>query len=136
MTDIAPTPNSLLLDSKQAGQSAHRYRLGPEEDLLTLTQATRLLPKIGGRKVAVSTLWRWCTKGLRGVRLQYVRVGRKICTTREFLLQFFSELAELDERVPLDTRYQPRILKRRVITSRERERALAEADKVLAKAKI
>ena len=105
-------------------------------ELLTLTQAAKCLPKVDGNKVAVSTLWRWCRKGLRGVFLQYIRVGRRICTTRSALLQFFADLAELDQRVPPDTRSQPRVLKRRPITSRQRQRALAEADAILDEAGI
>lgn len=34
--------------------------------------------------------------------LEYVRVGRRICTTREALLRFFTNLGELDERIELD----------------------------------
>ncbi len=132
-------PNSLtrrLPDALHVAEESLGRRIDPDEELITLAEAARRLPKIDGRKIAVSTIFRWCTKGLRGVRLQYVRVGRKICTTHKALLQFFSELAEFDEHVPLDTRSQPRMLKRRVITSRERERALAEADGILKRAKI
>ena len=34
--------------------------------------------------------------------LEYVRVGRKICTTREALLRFFSDLADLDDFISVD----------------------------------
>ncbi|MCD4824637.1 MAG: hypothetical protein K8S55_08520 [Phycisphaerae bacterium] len=30
------------------------------ENLLGLSEAAKLLPRINGRKVATSTLWRWC----------------------------------------------------------------------------
>ena len=52
-------------------------QVGPDEKLITLTEATRHLPKVDGKKVSVCTLWRWCRKGLRGAFLEYVRVGRK-----------------------------------------------------------
>ncbi len=55
------------------------------ERLLSLTEASKVLPRIGGRKPAVSTLWRWRRKGLRGVCLEYLRVGRRIVTSREAL---------------------------------------------------
>jgi len=111
-------------------------RIGPTEELITLTEAAKHLPKVDGKKVSICTLWRWCRVGLRGMFLEYVRVGRKICTTREALLRFFSDLADQDEFVSPDTRSQPRFLKRSPITSRQRQRALAEADAVLEKAGI
>ena len=74
--------------------------IGCDEQLITLTEATRRLPKVDGKKISVCTLWRWCRRGLRGVSLEYVRVGRKICTTREALLRFFTDLAETDDPEP------------------------------------
>lgn len=111
-------------------------RIGPDEQLITLTEATRHLPKVDRKKIAVCTLWRWCRIGLRGVFLEYVRVGRRICTTREALLRFFAELADLDERIAPGTCPAPPLLKRRPITSRQRQRALAEADAILERAGI
>ena len=70
------------------------------EDLLSLTEATKVIPKINRNRIARSTLWRWCRKGLRGVHLEYVRVGRDIATSREALNRFFVMLAETDP--PLD----------------------------------
>jgi hypothetical protein len=114
--------------------------IGHDEELLTLTQAAKCLPRIDGRKVSVCTLWRWCRKGLRGVFLRYVRVGRRVCTTQAALLQFFTALAELDQPSQRQTatspRSQSRVFKRRTISSRQRQRALAEADAVLERAGI
>ncbi|KPK50310.1 MAG: hypothetical protein AMK72_02505 [Planctomycetes bacterium SM23_25] len=103
-------------------------RINANERLITVTQAAWYLPKVDGKKVSVCTLWRWCRKGLRGAFLEYVRVGRKICTTREAMLRFFTELAELDERIDADRYAKPASLKRslpKAITSRQRQRALA-----------
>jgi hypothetical protein len=55
---------------------------------------------VDGKRTCVCTLWPWCRKGLRGAFLEYVRVGRKVCTTREAMLRLFTELADLDERTP------------------------------------
>lgn len=110
--------------------------IGPDEDLITLAEATKHLPKVDGRKVAICTLWRWCRVGLRGAFLEYVRVGRKICTTRQALLRFFSALADQDSRFAPDTRNRPRHLTRRPLTSRQRQHALAEADAILQRAGI
>lgn len=108
----------------------------PQAEIVTLSQAARLLPKIDGRKVAISTIWRWCRKGLRGEHLEYIRVGRKICTTTEALQRFFIRLTEADALLPPDTRSLPPGLKRSPITSKQRQRALAEADAILRRAGI
>ncbi len=137
--DPAPTaqaPAPLLLNAKQSAEQNLSHRIGPDESLISLTEATRFLPKVNGKRISVCALWRWARRGLRGVRLDYCRVGRRICTSREALLRFFSELAELDERSFPDARSRPRVLKRLPITSKQRERALLEADEILARAKI
>ena len=130
MLDAPTAPAPLLVSAAEATR-----RIGPDEELLSLAEAARRLPKVDGRKIAIPTLWRWCRRGLRGARLEYVRVGRKICTTREALMRFFTNLAELDERVPPPGR--PSFLAgRKPITSKQRLRALAEADEVLERARI
>ena len=106
------------------------------ENLLGLSEAAKLLPRINGRKVATSTLWRWCRKGLRGVRLEYLRMGRDIVTSRQALGRFFRELADTDA-----DHQQPRNTKstdiyKRGITSKARLRAMEAADVVLAEAGI
>ena len=139
MSDAA---NRTQADEGRTGAGGLEGRLGPAgrispgEDLITLTEATRRLPKVDGKKISVCTLWRWCRKGLRGQFLEYVRVGRKICTTREALLRFFAELADLDERAEPDRYAKPTSLKRTPISSRQRQRSLAEADAVLERAGI
>jgi hypothetical protein len=109
--------------------------IGPDEELVTLTQVTRHLPKVDGKKVSTCTVWRWCRKGLRGVFLQYVRVGRRVCTSRPALLRFFAELADLDRRIK-PVSLNPRKFNRKPVTSKQRLRALQEADAVLERAGI
>ena len=65
-----------------------------DEDLLTLAEAARVLPRLGGKKPHTSTLWRWCAKGLRGVRLEHARVGHRVVTSRQALDRFSRRLAE------------------------------------------
>ena len=136
-TTVEPTLCPPPLPRVEEGEpEALTRRIGPNEELITLTEAAKCLPKVDGKKVSVCTLWRWCRVGLRGMFLEYVRVGRKICTTREAMLRFFSDLADLDDFVSPDTRSQPRFLKRSPITTRQRQLALAEADAVLERAGI
>jgi hypothetical protein len=56
--------------------------------------------------------------------------------TREAMLRFFTELAELDERIDADRYAKPHSLKRTPVISRQRRRALAQADAVLERAGI
>jgi hypothetical protein len=80
------------------------------EKLITLTEASKLLPQVNGKRIHVSTLWRWCHKGHRGIRLEYLRVGIKIATSFEALQRFLIALTKLDEEHP-----QAFFAKRRVI---------------------
>lgn len=54
------------------------------EGLITLSEAAKRLPG----KPSLPTLWRWCAKGVRGVRLAHLRLGRRIFTTVEALNEF------------------------------------------------
>ena len=66
------------------------------EQVLSLTDASKALPKIDGKRLHVSTLWRWCRKGIRGIQLDYVRLGHRVCTSVEALSRFTQQLAESD----------------------------------------
>ena len=136
MSDAAQVQTPLLPNAGQIAEKGITSRVGSGEDLITLAEAARCLPKIDGQKVAISTIFRWCSTGLRGARLQHIRLGKKICTTRGALLRFFSHLTDLDDHRLPDTNFQRRILKRRPINSKQRLRALAEADAVLQRARI
>jgi len=104
------------------------------ENLVTLSEAAKLLPKTNGKRINVSTLWRWCRKGLRGVTLEYTRVGSKIATSPEALGRFFSALAEAD--AMQSSSDQPTRFEHRRRSGKERQRAVAEADAILVKAGI
>jgi hypothetical protein len=59
------------------------------EELLTMPEAASLLPKRRrGAKVSLTSLWRWSTRGAKGVRLETVRVGSSVYTTRAALRRF------------------------------------------------
>lgn len=69
------------------------------EQLISLSEAAKTLPRTNGKKVHDSTLWRWARKGIRGVKLEYVRVGSRICTSVEALSRFLSALTVKDDEV-------------------------------------
>jgi hypothetical protein len=61
------------------------------ESTFSLTEAARRLPRLRkGRPVHVSTLWRWATRGLRGVRLETTMVGGARVTSLAALEAFFN----------------------------------------------
>jgi hypothetical protein len=63
------------------------------EDMLTLAQVPDLLPRRArGRKLHLSTVYRWATSGCRGVVLETIQVGATRCTNREALQRFFEAL--------------------------------------------
>jgi hypothetical protein len=63
------------------------------ETLVTLTEATHHLPpRRKGKRPAVSTLFRWAQRGIRGVRLETLQVGGTKCTSLEALQRFFDRL--------------------------------------------
>jgi hypothetical protein len=71
------------------------------DDVFSLAEAAKRLPRLrGDRPVAPSTLWRWATRGLRGNRLEIVRVGGVACMSAEALRQFFAALNGQPERPP------------------------------------
>ena len=61
------------------------------DELISLVEAAALFPRRrGGSKVSTSTLWRWYTRGSRGVRLEVARVGGSVYTTRDAIRNFIA----------------------------------------------
>jgi hypothetical protein len=71
-------------------------RIDPlNDEILTFAQAARRLPRLrNGRPVSPSTVWRWCSAGLHGVRLETVKVGGVTCTSTAALQRFFAALSD------------------------------------------
>jgi Protein of unknown function (DUF1580) len=92
------------------------------EKLIPFTEAVKLLPRRRGKKAHLSTLHRWCTCGVKGVRLEVVQVGGTRCTSREALSRFW---ARLTEKAGLDSTEMPLVaspaLKRKRADAAERE---------------
>src|SRR5262245_19011165 len=82
---------------------------------------TRILPASGGRRVHIGTLHRWRSHGLRGVRLESLKLGGRWHTSLEALQRFFDSLTPGRQATPspdLEVAYPDR--------SREALAALAE----------
>ena len=97
-----------------------------EETVLTMSEAARQLPRLGGKQPHPNTIWRWCRKGLRGVTLQYAKIGGRMVTSREALVRFSEALAAVDHEEDPRTVYMPRVRRPRLPKYRQREIERAE----------
>ena len=61
--------------------------------VLTLSQAAALIGNYLGRKPSISTCWRWALKGVRGSKLESIRVGGKVYTTEPAIRTFITTLS-------------------------------------------
>lgn len=86
-----------------------------DQQFISITEAAKLVP---GR-VHISTCWRWINRGVRGHRLQTWMIGGLRKTTREALEDFLARLNPDAARVAS------------VSTTRQRERAIAAAEREL-----
>jgi len=60
---------------------------------LTMDKAACHLAQETGVKVSSVTVWRWCTQGIGGIRLQHCRLGRRFLTNETWLKEFMAALA-------------------------------------------
>ena len=87
-----------------------------DEEVLTLKDAAAILPRRRrGRKPHISTIYRWATRGLKGLRLETLQIGGTLCTSVEALQRFFEQLTRS---TPQDT---PPASRRRSIAQAESE---------------
>ena len=67
------------------------------ERLVALTQVPKLseIPKLrGGKRPHVATIYRWAQNGVRGVKLETVRLGGTVCTSVEAIQRFVKQLSD------------------------------------------
>jgi hypothetical protein len=90
------------------------------EKVILLTKAARRLPAICRENPPhTATLYRWASRGVRGIRLEIIRVGGRTCTSEEALARFFERLSRDPGTVPL----QVPDVSRRTLTEAELEKA-------------
>ena len=91
------------------------------ETFLTMTEAVKILP---GRP-NIATLWRWRTRGVRGVKLESCLVGGRRYTSRAALDRFIERSTAAGDGETVKPR-----------TSRERQAAISLAERELDEAGI
>ena len=95
---------------------------------LSLATAARTLPTIDGRRVHVSTLWRWCRRGLHGICLEYARVGGRIVVTTRTINEFVNRLSAADSTSPVTLVSAPPTARKRSAKQRQRDIERAECE--------
>jgi hypothetical protein len=70
------------------------------ETVITLTEAPKTLPS----RPSLATLFRWGSRGCRGVVLETVLLGGRRATSREALDRFFMAVTAAPARVPTGAR--------------------------------
>ena len=71
------------------------------DGLLALSDATRILPRVGGKRPHTSTIWRWCRVGVKSrsgqrIQLEHVRIGARVFTTHAAINDFVAAVAAAD----------------------------------------
>lgn len=61
------------------------------EDVLTITDARAEIASITGQRPDISTMTRWVHRGVGGTKLEAVRIGRQIITSRQAITRFIEE---------------------------------------------
>ncbi len=69
---------------------------GPPVPLSNVPDLACIPRRRGGRKLHKSTAFRWAKPGVRGIRLEVIRVGGTLCTTVAALQRFFEALSVND----------------------------------------
>lgn len=109
------------------------------EAVMNLAEAASWCERRFGRRPNVATIWRWAVKGVRGVRLKTISLGRYRYTTESALEAFVDQMsaASLETNVTADAsrhgtagQQDPRFTHREVAAARRRR----EIEKTNAKA--
>lgn len=67
-----------------------------DEPVLTFVEAASWLERRFGRRPNVATLWRWATRGIRGIRLSTIAMGRFRFTTERALERFITDVSAVE----------------------------------------
>jgi hypothetical protein len=99
------------------------------ESLLTFSQAAAEQPcRRQGKRVSTVTLWRWSTRGCRGVILETLQTPSGRVTSREALQRFFEALTESRQASSSSVRPAPPLGRR---SPSRRQRDSEKAAKIL-----
>jgi len=63
------------------------------ENLIAFPDVPKTLPPNNGKRLHLSTLYRWAERGRHGVKLETICVGGRRFTSQEALQRFFNEVS-------------------------------------------
>lgn len=85
------------------------------ETLIPIREAPRHLPKRpNGKRIHTSACYRWISRGVRGVRLDSIKIGGSTYTSMEALQRFGDRLATGRSIGPEDEPATPRMRQRQI----------------------
>lgn len=58
------------------------------EDILTIHDARKEIASITGQRPDISTMTRWIHRGVGGTKLDAVRIGRQLITSKQAITRF------------------------------------------------
>jgi hypothetical protein len=58
------------------------------EDVLTINDARKEIASVTGQRPDISTMTRWIHRGLGGTKLEAVRIGRQLITSKQAITRF------------------------------------------------
>ena len=75
------------------------------ERMIALREVPRLLPpRAPGRRIHVATVYRWAKRGIRGAKLETLRIGGQLFTSTDALQRFVDACSSETQCRPLRTR--------------------------------
>jgi hypothetical protein len=96
------------------------------ETIVSFADAAKDLPRRRrGRKIHISTFYRWCTVGCRGIVLESLQIGAKRYTSQQALQRFFERLSERARTGASTDRDPGPTIGHRTLAQRERASAAA-----------
>lgn len=102
--------------------------IDPHNDvLIPFSELPRRLRKRGAKRLHLSTIYRWSNRGLRGVRLDYIKIGGSRYTSKEALSAFIDACSATEKN------QAPEPLRRKTTrqAQRQAEKARIEVERIL-----
>lgn len=102
-------------------------RHGAHDQLLSLPQVAAYLGRLTGKRPHVSTIWRWCLKGCKGVKLESICIGGKRFVETAAIDRFIDDSTARGTQSPAQPAVRTPRLAPRIVRHNERRRAEIEA---------
>jgi len=66
-----------------------------QESMIRISEVPKLLPpRSTGKRIHISAVYRWTQRGIRGVKLESVKIGGTTYTSKEALQRFAERLSD------------------------------------------